>query len=123
LDKIEQQARAAKADADAQNDIIDGAPMRLQTMRAELEKVRADSDQARADADAATQKINNIPVALAQKRADVATAEAQASEAANGVKLFLRNALNPEQGMRDMLSNVDPAKAMRDALRAAGAKQ
>ena len=77
MKKTQEQAEAAEADAAAQNEIVNGASMRLQTLRAEIAKTQAEADAAKAEADAQMQIIDGLPAAVALKKAEVETAEAK----------------------------------------------
>ncbi|MGD0762517.1 MAG: hypothetical protein ABR929_04870 [Roseiarcus sp.] len=81
LDKTQQQAIAAKADADAQNAIVDGASVRLRTLQAELDKTQQQAAAAKADADAQNQIIDGAPMRLVTLRAELEKTRAEAQQA------------------------------------------
>ena len=69
--KAEAARDSAKAEADAQNQIIDGATARVGTLQADIETVEQEARQTQATLDAYIQQVDGVPLNIRMKQAEI----------------------------------------------------
>ena len=92
--KAEAARDSAKAEADAQSQIIDGATARVGTLQADIETVEQENRQIQATLAAYNQLVDGVPLVIAQKKAEVGKLEATANKLLASLRLQVNLANN-----------------------------
>jgi hypothetical protein len=105
LERLQQQGAETQAKADADNTIVNDQSLKLQTLRAEIDKTNAEAQTAGIKVAALLQEINGMPAVVAQKKAEVETAEAEADAEIQRHRLIVRKGLEIAGGADRMMGD------------------